>query len=57
MRGTDWDTAMTVVVERSGQVINDHGRLAMAFYTSGQLFAEEYYTLRDRPRRNRHHAS
>jgi len=44
LRETDWDTAMTRVTERSRQVIDEHGRLAMAFYTSGQLFAEEYYT-------------
>jgi ferredoxin-nitrate reductase len=44
LREADWDTAMTQVVERSGQVISEFGRLAVAFYTSGQLFAEEYYT-------------
>jgi anaerobic selenocysteine-containing dehydrogenase len=44
LRETDWETAMTRVTERSRQVIDEHGRLAMAFYTSGQLFAEEYYT-------------
>jgi anaerobic selenocysteine-containing dehydrogenase len=44
LQETDWDTAMTRVAERSRQVIDEHGRLAMAFYTSGQLFAEEYYT-------------
>ncbi|MBO0770154.1 MAG: molybdopterin-dependent oxidoreductase, partial [Actinobacteria bacterium] len=44
LRETDWATAMTQVVERSGQVLSEFGRLAMAFYTSGQLFAEEYYT-------------
>jgi anaerobic selenocysteine-containing dehydrogenase len=45
LRETDWDTAMDAVVRRSRQVIDEHTRLAMAFYTSGQLFAEEYYTL------------
>ena len=44
LRETDWDTAMDAVVTRSRQVIEEHTRLAMAFYTSGQLFAEEYYT-------------
>jgi anaerobic selenocysteine-containing dehydrogenase len=44
LREVDWDTAMDAVVERSRQVIDEHTRLAMAFYTSGQLFAEEYYT-------------
>lgn len=45
LRETDWDTAMNAIVQRSQQVIDEHTRLAMAFYTSGQLFAEEYYTL------------
>jgi anaerobic selenocysteine-containing dehydrogenase len=44
LRETDWDTAMDAVVQRSRHVIDEHTRLAMAFYTSGQLFAEEYYT-------------
>ncbi|WP_127550258.1 molybdopterin oxidoreductase family protein [Actinoplanes sp. OR16] len=37
----DWDTAMARIVERSKQLSPlEHG-----FYTSGQLFLEEYYTL------------
>jgi anaerobic selenocysteine-containing dehydrogenase len=44
LREVTWDTAMDAVVRRSRQVIDEHTRLAMAFYTSGQLFAEEYYT-------------
>ncbi|MFE7312284.1 molybdopterin oxidoreductase family protein [Streptomyces sp. NPDC057555] len=43
LRRVDWDTAMTAVTERSLAVLADHGPLAMAFYTSGQLLAEEYY--------------
>ncbi|WP_225847025.1 molybdopterin oxidoreductase family protein [Streptomyces sp. HPF1205] len=43
LRETDWDTAMSAVVDRSKAVLAEHGPLAMAFYTSGQLFAEEYY--------------
>ncbi|WP_433871089.1 molybdopterin-dependent oxidoreductase [Saccharopolyspora sp. CA-218241] len=43
LRPTDWDTAMDAVVRRSRQVLAEHGPLAMGFYTSGQLFAEEYY--------------
>jgi hypothetical protein len=35
---------MDAVVRRSREVIEKHTPLAMAFYTSGQLFAEEYYT-------------
>lgn len=43
LRPTDWDTAMAAVTAASQQVLAEHGPLAMAFYTSGQLFAEEYY--------------
>ncbi|SOD66643.1 Molybdopterin oxidoreductase Fe4S4 domain-containing protein [Streptomyces zhaozhouensis] len=43
LRRTDWDTAMGAVVDRSREVLARQGPLAMAFYTSGQLFAEEYY--------------
>ncbi|MGP3926297.1 molybdopterin oxidoreductase family protein [Streptomyces sp. 8N616] len=43
LRPTDWDTAMQAVVARSQEILSEHGPLAMAFYTSGQLFAEEYY--------------
>lgn len=42
---TDWDTAMDAVVERSRTLLRDFGPSSMAFYTSGQLFLEEYYTL------------
>jgi ferredoxin-nitrate reductase len=41
---TDWDTALGAVVERSRQLLATQGPLAMAFYTTGQLFLEEYYT-------------
>jgi ferredoxin-nitrate reductase len=41
----DWETAMTAVADRSKQVLADSGPLAMAFYNSGQLFLEDYYTL------------
>lgn len=44
LREAGWDTAMDAVVRRSREVIEQHTPLAMAFYTSGQLFAEEYYT-------------
>lgn len=39
----DWDTAMNAVAGRSRKVMAEQGPSAMAFYTSGQLFAEEYY--------------
>jgi anaerobic selenocysteine-containing dehydrogenase len=45
LKATDWETAMGAVVGRSRQVLAEHGPLAMSFYTSGQLLAEEYYTL------------
>ncbi len=41
----DWDTAMDVVVKRSKDLLADQGPGSIGFYTSGQLFLEEYYTL------------
>jgi ferredoxin-nitrate reductase len=42
---TDWDTAMSIVADRSRQLLAERGPSAIGFYTSGQLFLEEYYTL------------
>ncbi|MFI2228838.1 molybdopterin oxidoreductase family protein [Nocardia testacea] len=42
---TDWDTAMARIVEHSKHLLAEHGPSAIGFYTSGQLFLEEYYTL------------
>src|SRR5215212_8772754 len=42
---TDWDTAMARVVEVSKRLLDEKGPLSHGFYTSGQLFLEEYYTL------------
>ncbi|NMN99074.1 molybdopterin oxidoreductase family protein [Antrihabitans stalactiti] len=42
---TDWDTAMNEVVAQSKTLLNEQGPSAIGFYTSGQLFLEEYYTL------------
>ncbi|MGN6197356.1 molybdopterin oxidoreductase family protein [Humibacter sp.] len=42
---TDWETAMTAVVERSAELLRTKGPLSHGFYTSGQLMIEEYYTL------------
>ena len=42
---TDWDTAMDRVVARSKELLAEQGGSAIGFYTTGQLFAEEYYTL------------
>lgn len=41
---TDWDTAMDVIVQRSRTLLAGPGPSSIAFYTSGQLFLEEYYT-------------
>ena len=40
-----WDEAMGRVVEHSRALLRDRGPGSIGFYTSGQLFAEEYYTL------------
>jgi ferredoxin-nitrate reductase len=43
---TDWDTAMGRIVERSRELLElPGGSGRIGFYTSGQLFLEEYYTL------------
>ncbi len=40
-----WEEALGLVAEHSAQIRADHTSLAIAFYTGGQLFLEEYYTL------------
>src|SRR4051794_37580855 len=40
-----WDEAMSRIVERSKEDIQRFGPGSHAFYNSGQLFLEEYYTL------------
>ncbi len=42
---TDWDTAMGRIVDRTRELLEEQGPSAIGFYTTGQLFAEEYYTL------------
>ncbi|MEH0970730.1 molybdopterin oxidoreductase family protein [Micromonospora sp. CPCC 205546] len=43
---TDWDTAMGRIVARSKDLLDGPGGWGhFGFYTSGQLFLEEYYTL------------
>ena len=42
---SDWPTAMGRVVEASQRLLAAKGPLSHGFYTSGQLFLEEYYTL------------
>jgi ferredoxin-nitrate reductase len=44
-RATSWDQAMAAVVGRCRELLERHGPSAIAFYTSGQLFLEEYWTL------------
>src|SRR5690242_20578397 len=41
----DWATAMDRVVRRSRELLEASGPGALGFYTTGQLFLEEYYTL------------
>jgi anaerobic selenocysteine-containing dehydrogenase len=41
----DWDTAMDLVAGRTRQLLEESGPGAIGFYTTGQLFLEEYYTL------------
>ena len=40
-----WDEAMTAIVDHAQRVKRDYTAGAIGFYTSGQLFLEEYYTL------------
>src|SRR4051812_21745935 len=42
---SDWDIAMDTIVQRSRQLVEERGPSALSFYTTGQLFIEEYYTL------------
>ncbi|MFF7758265.1 molybdopterin oxidoreductase family protein [Streptomyces griseorubiginosus] len=42
---TDWDTAMERVVGRTRELLDERGPGSIGFYTSGQLFLEDYYTL------------
>ena len=43
---SDWDTAMGRIVGRSRELLDTPGGWGrIGFYTSGQLFLEEYYTL------------
>jgi ferredoxin-nitrate reductase len=40
-----WDEAFERIVGRSKVLLEEKGPLAFGFYTTGQLFLEEYYTL------------
>jgi anaerobic selenocysteine-containing dehydrogenase len=41
----DWSTAMARVAERSQTLLDEQGPSSHGFYTTGQLFVEDYYTL------------
>ena len=41
----DWDTAMDLVAGRTRELLDERGPSSIGFYTTGQLFLEEYYTL------------
>jgi anaerobic selenocysteine-containing dehydrogenase len=45
LREASWDEAMDLVVEKSHELLASKGSGALGFYTSGQLFIEDYYTL------------
>ncbi|WP_069386225.1 molybdopterin oxidoreductase family protein [Cellulosimicrobium cellulans] len=40
-----WEEAMGRVVGRTRELLDEQGASAIGFYTTGQLFLEEYYTL------------
>src|SRR4051812_36817556 len=42
---TDWDAAMDAVVGKARELLEEQGPSAIGFYTTGQLFIEDYYTL------------
>lgn len=42
---TDWETAMALVVAKSRSSLDERGALSHGFYSSGQMFIEEYYAL------------
>jgi len=45
LQETTWDSAMSAIVDRTRTLLAEIGPLAIGFYTSGQLFLEEYLTL------------
>ncbi|WP_020659553.1 molybdopterin oxidoreductase family protein [Amycolatopsis benzoatilytica] len=45
LREATWDEAMDRIVRRSRELLETDGPGSLGFYTSGQLFAEEDYTL------------
>ncbi|WP_320668920.1 molybdopterin oxidoreductase family protein [Patulibacter defluvii] len=45
LQPTDWDDALATIVDRCQAILGEQGPGGIGFYTSGQLFAEEYWTL------------
>ncbi|ATZ23187.1 Nitrate reductase [Streptomyces lavendulae subsp. lavendulae] len=45
LRESDWDTAMARITDRARALLDGPGPDSIGFYTSGQLFLEEYYAL------------
>src|SRR5438270_113091 len=45
LQPASWDEAMDAIVRRSNELLRSHTSSSIVFYTSGQLFLEEYYTL------------
>lgn len=45
LQEASWDEAMELIVQQSRKITAQHTSGAIGFYTSGQLFLEEYYTL------------
>jgi ferredoxin-nitrate reductase len=45
LKEATWDEAMDLIVKNSRDIIEKNTSLGIGFYTSGQLFLEEYYTL------------
>lgn len=45
LQPASWDEAMNLIVRRSKEIQAKYGSAAIGFYTTGQLFLEEYYTL------------
>jgi ferredoxin-nitrate reductase len=45
LREASWDEAMDLVAEKARELLATKGSGALGFYTTGQLFIEDYYTL------------
>src|SRR5436190_9165994 len=45
LKPASWDEAMDLVVSRTKEIRERYTSQAISFYTSGQLFLEDYYTL------------